>query len=172
MWQGYFLLPLLWFSWEWIFSKQILSSLFSLTHSACGEMESLVALVNLGRKNIMLGGRWSQHLYLEGESSLIREFSSRKTVRHSSYAAFSNLAFISNKSQLFGPPFVISLFRPWQGRGELFIGNLLETPTSGTLTRTVRTKNKRLEIREAKYILERLLERETSVTLTVHRDFY
>lgn len=40
----------------------------------------------------------------------------------------------------------------------LFIGDLLETGT-------VRTKNKRFELREAKYTLERLLVRQAIVTL-------
>lgn len=45
-----------------------------------------------------------------------------------------------------------------------FWGGLLKTPAHGALTGTVRTNNKRLEIRGAKYTLETLLVRQAIVT--------
>lgn len=60
---------------------------------------------------------------------------------------------------------------PEQGRGGLFIGGLLETPAPGVLTGTMKALNKRVEIRGAKYTLERLLVRQATVTLAVCRGF-
>lgn len=67
--------------------------------------------------------------------------------------------------------FISVCSEPEQGRGGLFTGGALETPAPGVLTGTVRTKNKRLETRGAKYTLERLLVRQAIVTLAVCRGF-
>lgn len=49
----------------------------------------------------------------------------------------------------------------------LFTGDFVGTPAFGALPGTVRTKNKRLEIRGAKDTIERLLVRHATVTLVV-----